>query len=318
MGDEELKKSIDLVLKLEGPTIDEGIDLFKLAPGLLALGISMKEATKLIDPSVKDVSIDIRPFSKGSFNIQVSIFKNLLQIAKDFLFSSKYQELKNVLIWLGIAAGVSGYSLKDLIIFLRGKKPKNVEQLPSGEVKITNYQGVSTIVNGNVYNLFTNQNVTKPLLKGFTDLLGEEGVEEMQSYIKDEEEFSQTITKTDYEHLKTFYENITKGEEDVNESIRVAYLKFKRGSFDGEGNNWSFKIGDNIIVATIKDEKFLEKIKRGEIRPSHIDIFKVKLLERQKRVGFDIKTTYEILEVIEYKKVEPLPELFEQKDKNKK
>jgi hypothetical protein len=82
------------------------------------------------------------------------------------------------------------------------------------------------------------------------------------------------------------------------------FLSPKRGSFEGEGAQWSFRKGGRhgeVIQANIKDTDFLRKLETGEYRLSGNDILKVRLQEKQKVVGTNIRTTNDILRVLEYR-----------------
>jgi len=52
------------------------------------------------------------------------------------------------------------------------------------------------------------------------------------------------------------------------------YLQPKRGSFDGDGKQWSFHRGREIIYAKSKDEAFLERYRRGLVRMHHTDVLR--------------------------------------------
>ena len=61
----------------------------------------------------------------------------------------------------------------------------------------------------------------------------------------------------------------------------------------------------NPIRATITDQKFLAKFERGIIRFYHDDVLKVKLKQTQTVKGSRGKVTYEVVEVLEYRKASP-------------
>ncbi len=62
-------------------------------------------------------------------------------------------------------------------------------------------------------------------------------------------------------------------EENIQENV---LLNPKRGAFEGDGSQWSFHRGSEVITATVRDQKFLKQIELGEIRPNHSDLMKVK------------------------------------------
>jgi hypothetical protein len=79
-------------------------------------------------------------------------------------------------------------------------------------------------------------------------------------------------------------------------------LNPKRGAFENDPKDWSFRRGEDIITATIKDQNFLAKYAAGVIRLNSSDLLTVELLEKQKVKGTIVqKPSYEITRVTEYR-----------------
>jgi len=300
----KINSKVNLIIKLEGPAIEEGLNLFDLAPSLIAIGNVITESNKIVNPEGREIAINIKPFEKGSFIIDLYLFAqtNFDQILS-FISSDYAEQIKTLLEWIGltVAIGGVGKGLIQLIKFLKGK-PQNVEKLSSGDIRYTNKNGQSFTTNEKVNKLYNNCVIQNNTYQGFGKLLQQKGINEINTYIKDDIKSLETIKKEDVEALKNFSE--ISGEENIiNESESKIYLKFKRGSFDGDGNNWSFRIGNkdkDVIVAAVKDDIFLKKVKSGEIRPNHKDTFKVILKTKQKMKNEELITSYEIMKVLEY------------------
>jgi len=300
----KINNKVNLIIKLEGPAIEEGLNLFDLAPSLIAIGNVITESNKIVNPEGREIAINIKPFEKGSFIIDLYLFAqtNFDQILS-FISSDYAEQIKTLLEWIGltVAIGGVGKGLIQLIKFLKGK-PQNVEKLSSGDIRYTNKNGQSFTTNEKVNKLYNNCVIQNNTYQGFGKLLQQKGINEINTYIKDDIKSLETIKKEDVEALKNFSE--ISGEENIiNESESKIYLKFKRGSFDGDGNNWSFRIGNkdkDVIVAAVKDDIFLKKVKSGEIRPNHKDTFKVILKTKQKMKNEELITSYEIMKVLEY------------------
>src|SRR4030042_4849898 len=78
------KPGIDLIYKLNGK-IDEGINVFELSPILLSVGTLIKEAHRTLYPDDREVAINIKPFERGSFEIDILMFaKTTLDQFLDF------------------------------------------------------------------------------------------------------------------------------------------------------------------------------------------------------------------------------------------
>ena len=295
---------VNLIIKLEGPAIEEGLNLFDLVPSLIAIGKVITESNKIVNPEGREIAINIKPFEKGSFIIDLYLFAqtNFNQILS-FISSDYAEQIKTLLEWIGLTVAIGGgrKGLIQLIKFLKDK-PKNVEKLSSGDIRYTNKNGQSFTTNEKVNKLYNNCVIQNNTYQGFGKLLQQKGIDEINTYIKDDIKSLETIKKEDVEALKN-YSEISGEENIINESESVIYLKFKRGSFDGDGNNWSFRIGNkdkDIIVAAVKDDIFLKKVKSGEIRPNHKDTFEVILKTKQKMKNEELITSYEIMKVLKY------------------
>ena len=278
------------------------MNLFDLAPSLIAIGNVITESNKILNPEGREIAINIKPFEKGSFIIDLYLFAqtNFDQILS-FISSDYAEQIKTLLEWIGltIAIGGGGKGLIQLIKFLKSK-PQNVEKLSSGDIRYTNKDGQSFTTNEKVNKLYNNCVIQNNTYQGFGKLLQQKGINEINTYIKGDIKSLETIKREDVEALKN-YSEISGEENIINESESVIFLKFKRGSFDGDGNNWSFRIGNkNIIVAVVKDDIFLKKVKSGEIRPNHKDTFEVILKTKQKIKNEELITSYEIMKVLKY------------------
>lgn len=314
-----MKNKLNFIYKLEGEKVADGIDIFELTPILLSLGELIQESNEIINPnSQKKIAVNVKPFEKGSFIVDIVLFaqNNLSQLI-DMVNTDNIKEIKELLDWLGIVKACSGValggtSLFGLYKFLMGK-PKTVEQLNANEYRVTNGEDKSITVNKKVFSLFQNQKITNNIYNIYGKPFENGGIDTVKSYIKDQEE--ETIEVVNKDEGKFFIPNnweLINPNEETKENTRTMYLNPKRGSFEGEGNSWSFRKGTNredIIKATIRDETFLNKLKSGEIRPFSNDLIEVEIIEKQKVVNQEVQTTYEITRVIDYKPA-PIQQTF--------
>jgi hypothetical protein len=297
----------NLIIKLEGSEINAGVDLFELAPALLALGETIKSSNELLNIDRREIGVNIRPFKKGSFIIDIALFaQNNLQEVLTFASTEKAQQIKTLLEWIGLIGGISGggtMGLIQVVKWLKGKPPKQIERLKEGDVRYTNYEDNSVTINTNVHSLLQDENIHKNFYLAYGKLLEKEGIDSYESYLRGEENTRTINTKDDLDAFKGYAENaLDVIVDEESESIYETHLNFRRGSYEGEKDNWSFKKGDIILTATFKDQSFLDKIQNGEIRPYSRDLLKVKLREKRKIKGTEVlNPAYEIIEVIEYK-----------------
>ncbi len=297
---------VDFIIRMDGSGIEKGLDLFEFAPSLLSLGTVVKESSKVLGIK-KEIGINIKPIEKGSFLIELAFFtNNSLSLNELFKFTqdNDVKNIKEVLEWIGLIGG----GTVSFIQFVKWRdKNRNAkrEEIESDKIKYTeNDQSIT--VNGNVENIYNNPVIHQhfyPALKQ----LEKNGIDTFESYIKGEESNKTTLTPEDVQPIKRYAESeLSSTIEDLGEeSVYETSLNFKRGSFEGEPNQWSFRKGDQVIVAVIRDETFLHRIKDGEVRPYTKDFLKVIIKETPKLNGTEIRSVlYEILEVKEYKKYE--------------
>lgn len=288
-----------------GPT---EIDVFALAPTLLALGKLIQESNQTLYPEGHQIAVNVKPFKEGSFIVDVVLFYSeafypIFALGKDV----PPQQIIDLLGFLGFIKGTgtlaqTANSVLDVIKKLKGNKPTKIEELKSGDYRYT-AGDKSITVNAPVNKLVQNNEVTINVYNAFGKPLEETGFTEVESYLEgNEEETRSSVTKDDVASLRAFASQ-SRGEDHLQENVQEnVLLNPKRGAFEGDGSQWSFHRGSEKITATIKDQSFLKQIELGEIRPNHSDLMKVTIKETQKIVGTEIKSSkYEILEVTDYK-----------------
>src|SRR5437868_15386147 len=92
---------INFVYKLEGDV--QEIDVFRLAPTLLAIGELIQESNDEVNPNGRQIGINVKPFREGSFIVDLTIFPgNHLQQLLDILSNPALQQIKTLLEWIGL------------------------------------------------------------------------------------------------------------------------------------------------------------------------------------------------------------------------
>jgi hypothetical protein len=133
-------------------------------------------------------------------------------------------------------------------------------------------------------------------LYGVLKPLEKEGVESVE-FIH-EKKISSKVTKTEVR----FYVPPEEQEELLQDSapretyVHVVHLWFK------DGHKWKFSEGEGEWTAEIKDQTFIEKLLKGETSIHANDLLKVRVKQRQYKQGAEIKSDYEILEVLEHQR----------------
>lgn len=299
-------KGLDLIYKLNGD-IEDGINVFELSPILLSVGKLINEAHKTLYPYDQEIAVNVKPFKKGSFEINIMMFANeMAEQSLAFINSDTGKNIGQVLTYLGFVSQVSGINAPSLIETIKRMKgkTKTVEPLQSGDVRYSSEEGVSMTVPKEVHALYQNCTIQQHFYNGVAKPLEIPQVGSVESYIKSEEDQTKTVLTHDIvAPIRAYSQSALPSceQEPVVENKRTVWLQPKRISVEGERNNWSFRLGpDNIITASVSDENFLEKIKSGEIRLSNSDRLLVELSERQVVRGMNVNVTNEILTVREY------------------
>ncbi|OGP71128.1 MAG: hypothetical protein A2Y80_03215 [Deltaproteobacteria bacterium RBG_13_58_19] len=308
-----MKPGIDLIYKLKG-NIDEGIDVFELSPILLSFGKLISGAHKTLYPDEPELAVNIKPFEKGSFEINVWVFsKGIINSLLTFINGDTGKNIKDVLINLGLLSGISGINLIKIIAFFRGKKLETIESLNSGDFKYTANDNSSIVVSPKVNKLYLNYNVQQTIYNGIAKPLELPKVDSIDSYVKNDEDKTKiTINKDMVQPFKEYSlsQLPDSNNEEVIDNIIIIWVHPIKANLEGGPKSWSFRIGkDETVVANISDENFLIRIRNGEIRLSVNDRLLVELLQRQIIKEGNIIKINEIIKVCEYIK-EPEQEKF--------
>jgi hypothetical protein len=131
-------------------------------------------------------------------------------------------------------------------------------------------------------------------------------VTDIKTYIEGQAQTEVKVTRDDVPAMKELVDlapTSLAANEIVKEHVQQGvFLNPKRGSFEGDGRDWSFYRGKNeIVTATIKDKLFLKDYADGKYRLHSSDLLTVELLERQTVVGTIVKKpVYEVLRVTNY------------------
>jgi hypothetical protein len=300
-------RNVNFIYKLNGDVTE--IDVFQLAPTLLALGELIQESNRQINPSGRDIGVNVKPFREGSFIVDLTVFANSnLQQFIDLMAPHTLEEVKTLLEIIGLTATglvTAGYGAVKVIRFLGGK-PKSVEEIAPGEFRYTSIEDKSITVKAPVHQLLSNSRIVTNIYKIYAVPMQElPFVTDITTFLEGDEASEVIVSREDVPAIKE-YVSPSAVPGDLEESIKETtipdvYLNPKRGAFDGDPRDWSFRRGDDIITATIKDRDFLHRCTKGEYRLNHNDLLVVDLLERQRIVGTKVlKPVHEIIKVKEY------------------
>lgn len=240
---------LNFVYQLEGDVKE--VDIFKLAPTLLALGELIQQSNFELNPSGPEVAVNVKPFRDGSFIVDLTLFQgsNLRQYL-DFLTPSSLEQLEALLASIGlIVTGTSAVVVGAVqaIKFLRGK-PKTAEEVKPGQFRLTTSDGRAITVDRSTNLLLQNSSITHNLYRVYGDPLeGETSVLDVKTYLKDNEATAVRVEKAEVSALREYISPAALP-EDAKETAKDTihhdvFLNPKRGAFGDDPKDWSFYRG---------------------------------------------------------------------------
>jgi len=299
---------VNFVYKLDGDV--QEVDVFKLAPTLLALGELIQESNQEVNPAGRQIGVNVKPFREGSFIVDLTIFPQTnLQQVLDLLGSQSAGQVKLLLEWIGLITGSGGIvGVVQLIKWLKGK-PKAVDEIKPGEFRYTAGDDRSITVDVHVHQLFSSSRITNNIYKVYgAPMEDQSSVTDIRTYVEGESGTEVVFERSEVPIVREFMDpsaTLTSSGEIVKEHVQEGvFLNPKRGSFENDPRDWSFYRGrgrNDVITATIKDKAFLQDYEDGKYRLLSSDLLTVTLLERQTVEGTIVKKpVYEILRVTNY------------------
>lgn len=122
-----MAKAVKSVIRYDGPALAEHeMDVYALAPALLALGDLCRTANAVVNGDMASVKVLVRADIKQQcFQLQFELVQTLYEQATTLLDQDRIRDAKNILEWLGIiygGAAVAGGTLFGLYKFLAKRK----------------------------------------------------------------------------------------------------------------------------------------------------------------------------------------------------
>lgn len=270
------------------------MDVALLAPALMAMSHLVKEISLLQSNGEYSAQLSVKGNIKaGSIEIElVTQAISILQQVKDMFNNDTSTAIANFGGIVGVLAGVY-----HLIAKYKGKSPNNIEH--DDEQVILYFDDRKEIVNHHIYKIYINYDLREDIYKT-VEPLETDGVDTFKILQSEKELFS--AHESDISSFIPQKINVQ-----LNENLQETILIIESLTFK-EGNKWTFYDGSNSIKAAILDEDFLATIEKGR-RFAKGDWLKVQLRKIQHEENGKLKTTYDIVKVLEHI-VKDQPDLF--------
>lgn len=275
------------------------VNVFTLTPALEAFAKALSEASRTLHPEAPAIVVRVRPFKKGSLLADLVLTAPAWGPLMVAYGHSSYTYIQKILEVVGFIRTAHQTVLK--VIDRLKKPPSKIEETRDGfryyspDVKnpITVSAPVHQIIQNNYFMGYLHDAVVAPLDK-------EKSIKAVVLRGKRRRELPVKVQRKQIAAIKEFKNKPLPKPKGNVENTTVEFLQPKRGSFDGDGKQWSFHRGKEIIHANIKDTAFLERYRRGQVRMHHTDVLKAKMKQQQKLRNGKVFTAYDILEVLEY------------------
>lgn len=294
-----MSDTVTFQVTYDGPALAANeMDVRELAPALVAIADMLEEANKVINGDQASVKVNVRgSFKSGSFSIEFAVIYDWLKNLLSSLNSDGVNGAVNLITLLGLGYGGTRGVLS-LIQKLRGRQIKQVSEIDQNRVEfiIEDDTQERIVVEKNVVKLFRNLKIRQSIEQAVYEPLSKDGITAFQAGpSKDNAAIS--INKIELEYFKS----PPAIDQPLSASVADAHLQIVNIAFR-EDNKWRFTrgSGEGAFFALIRDDEFLRRVERDEIRFSRSDILKVKLRTIAKQTDEGLKTEYEIVEVLDH------------------
>lgn len=274
---------------------DSTMDVNQLAPALLALGKVMEEANLTLNDSRAKVSLRVKAsFQSGCFGIDFDVVQGLVDQTLNLFKESQISSAKEIVEHLGFMY-CSGLGLIHFIKWLKGRTIREVILFDNDTVKVV-VDDDSFTTELKTIELYRNFKLRLALEKAITEPLERDGIDSVAFTSNPSKGFF-TIVKEERHWFKSpEQENQLLGENESVTNLQLVSVSFK------DDNKWRFSDGNSTFHATVLHHEYLTHVQQSEISFTAGDILRVRLKKRQWMQGDNMKSEYEILEVLDHKK----------------
>ena len=279
----------------DGPALREHrMEVRDLAPALLAMGELLDVANEVLNGPKTRINVQVAAsFKAGSFGVEFEV-GSLVQQALQ-LVGMDGISAKQILEWLGLAGKGAGgvLGLIGLIKWLRGRSIKKVELLDNGKVRIL-VDANAIEVEAKVLELYRNFRIRKAL-EDVVKPLEREGIDSFAASSDPEQGFEVIEKREAYLFQKPSSVDEMVSNQELVRNLQLVTVAFK------DDNKWRFTDGQSSFFAPILDARFVEQI-NNNTPVSKGDVLKARIRERQWLRGEELRTEYEVLEVMEHRR----------------
>lgn len=296
------REPVQFTLTYSGSALDRNtMDAEDLASSLVAISnLCAHTRTAVTGSEDRRVSVHVRGFNAGSFNVTLEIMSEAMRSIGDNDLTAH-----SILMLIGLVGPPQLASTADgLIQFLKWKQNRKIqstESTKSGvEITVEGSHNNVTVISNSTHNMFRNQQVRKSLSK-MLEPLRRDGVDEMR-VVSDSGEETVTIPgqEVDDGYYDAAADEVGLQDEVVMEpQVVSAVVEIYAPVFDRDGK-WRFYYGQGKIWATIEDEEFTREVVDGKaLRFGDKLHVKLEIRQQLKDDGSTV-LMYRVLEVLRH------------------
>lgn len=292
-----------ICINYDGPGLETGeMAVVDLAPALLAFGKLFEEANRVINGEKSHISVRVKAFNEGSFEVYIHLVQGFFAHARDLLSGNSASALSNLWTFLGAGSSI-GVSLYGLLKFARGRKVKKAVVLRDGYVSLEfppdslSMEGDTIVVPVQIAELYRDVRVRKAIAETVKPL-GREGITDLSLRPAGTAKDTAPVHVTKLE-LHAFA--VPDGDDHkIIDTESTAAFSIVNLSFSEDGK-WKLNDGQNVVWASIEDQEFLEAVDKNEISFAKGDILVCKVLVQQWQTDQGLKSETKILKVLEHR-----------------
>ena len=285
------------------------MDVYSLAPALLAFGDLVRESNEVLNEHKTKIAVQVYRIGPGSYDIGLAMSLSVVDHARRLVNDDYIVDPNSILesIFGGMAEEIGSLavgavltSLWMLYRHLRGGKPDATE-IHEEHVALQ-VKGKNINVTQNVYNLYQSPGISEHLARTLAPL-DQDGVDDVRVGVPGN--WNTRITSDEArEVLPPDYG----GDTVLSRQEIELWLGIVQPTLDGT-YVWRFNEGGKTLTARMEDKAFIEKIARGQ-RFGRQDLLKVKLLIVQTRASDGkLKTERIVSKVLDHHEPEQQDEL---------
>lgn len=279
----------------DGPALANGrMPVRELAPALIALGDLFALASDTLHPEWKPVALNVEATEQGSFFVRLILEGEDAWGQFVHMFSSAdvsaLANLKEVVIG-------SGVGLFMLIKKLRGRTVTGREVMPDpGMIRLVLDNETTIEVPADVWTLYRSVEIRKNA-RQVVEPLEQRGIDVVKFTTGDDEDDASLVIEKDdlpaYEIPEGRDEPLLDTENEM--WVEIASVAFR------SGNKWRVSAGDYTFWATMDDDRFLDRVDRGQEVFRKGDVLRCRMEVVQVRRVDGLHTEYTVLEVLEHR-----------------